>query len=507
MLGNPGRRRNNKSMADTLLAIDQGTTSTRAILFGAGGDIRAVAQEELAQHYPKGGWVEHDPEEIWSATLKVCRAVLEQAGTTPAAIGITNQRETTILWDRETGEPVHPAIVWQDRRGAPMCRDLEEAGAAPTIRERTGLVVDSYFSATKLKWLLDNVEGVRKRAQAGKLAFGTVDSFLLWRLTGGKVHATDATNASRTMLFNIHEQRWDADLLQLFGVPDSLLPEVMDSAADFGTTDKSLLGAAIPVAGIAGDQQAATVGQACFAPGMVKSTYGTGCFVMMNAGEDAPTAAHGLLTTVAYRLAGRTTYALEGSIFNAGTTVQWLRDKLGLFEDAAETEALAAGLPDNRGVFIVPAFTGLGAPHWDPDARGAIFGLTRDTGAPELVRAALEAVCYQTADLLEIMAADMGMGSEAPVLRVDGGMAANGWLMQFLADSLAAPVERPAVTETTALGAAFLAGLQTGVYGSLDDIADKWALDARWEPKMEAAERTALLDRWRKLVERVRERP
>jgi glycerol kinase len=503
MLGNPGHDRKNKSMSETLLAIDQGTTSTRAILFGADGAILATAQKELTQHYPRDGWVEHDPKEIWSSTLAVCGRVLEETGETPVAAGITNQRETTLIWDRETGEPIHRAIVWQDRRGAGMCRNLEEAGAAPTIRERTGLLVDSYFSATKIKWLLDNVDGAHARAEAGKLAFGTVDSFLLWRLTGGRVHATDATNASRTMLFNIHEQRWDPDLLSLFDLPESLLPEVKDSAGDFGSIDESLLGVSIPVAGIAGDQQAATIGQACFERGMVKSTYGTGCFVVMNMGSEAPLAGRGLLTTVAYRVKGETAYALEGSIFNAGTTVKWLRDNLGLIGDVAETDRLAQSLPDNRGVYFVPAFTGLGAPHWDPEAQGAIFGLTRNTGAAELVRAALESVCYQTADLLHVMARE---ADGEVVLRVDGGMAANDWLLQFLADILGVPVERPRVTETTALGAAYLAGLHAGLYDSLGHVARQWSCEMRFEPKMKATTRSGLLERWRDLVERVRER-
>jgi len=484
-----------------LLAIDQGTTSTRAILFGVAGEPLHAEQRELRQIYPRDGWVEHDPEEIWAATLTVCRAVLAKAGAPPAAIGITNQRETTVLWDRATGRAVYNAIVWQDRRGADHCVRLVREGHGVTIQERTGLVVDSYFSATKLVWLLDNVEGARAAAERGDLAFGTIDSFLLWRLTGGKVHATDATNAARTMLFNIHTQAWDGTLLDLFGVPAAVLPEVRDCAADFGKTEPKLLGAPISIGGMAGDQHAAMIGQSCFAPGMVKATFGTGCFVLAHAGSTPPVSDNRLLTTVAYRLNGETAYALEGSVFNSGTTVQWLRDNLGIIQDAAETEDLAAGLNGNGGVYFVPAFTGLGAPHWRPGARGAIHGLTRDTGRAEIVRAALEAASYQTADLLAAMAAD---GATQPTaLRADGGMAANSWLMQFLADVLDIPVERPKVTETTALGAALLAGLQCGVFASLGDLAKSWQLDRRFEPRMTGAERQVLLDGWAAALARV----
>jgi glycerol kinase len=496
----------------TLLAIDQGTTSTRAMAFGRDGTPRAVEQQEFAQHYPRDGWVEHDPEEIWAKTVAVTKAVLARLGAPPAAIGITNQRETTLLWDRKTGKPLYNAIVWQDRRGAEHCRRLVSQGHDKLIRARTGLVVDSYFSATKLAWLLDNVPGARARAARGELAFGTVDTFLLWRLTGGEhghgraVHATDASNASRTMLFDIARQEWSAELLDLFAIPRAVLPEVRDSAADYGATAPGLLGAPIAIAGIAGDQQAATFGQACFAPGAIKSTYGTGAFIVMNAGPRVPAPAEGLLATVAWRLGGKTTYAVEGAIFNAGTAVKWLRDELKLIAAAGETEALANSLASNRGVYFVPAFTGLGAPHWDPEARGAIFGLQRDTGRAEIARAALEAACFQTADLVEAMRGGVA-GGGAGLLRVDGGMAQNDWMLQFLADILALPVERPRVAETTALGAAFLAGLGAGLYGSLDEIAGVWQRDRRFDAAMAPANRAALLGRWRALVARVRERP
>jgi glycerol kinase len=488
----------------TLLAIDQGTTSTRAMAFGRDGAPLAVEQQEFTQHYPRDGWVEHDPEEIWSKTLAVTRAVLGGLAETPAAIGITNQRETAVLWDRKTGKAIYNAIVWQDRRGAEHCRRLIAAGHDKLIRAKTGLVVDSYFSATKLAWLLANVEGARERAKRGELAFGTIDSFLLWRLTGGKVHATDATNASRTMLFDIGRQQWSDELLALFEIPRAVLPEVRDSAGAFGTAAAAVLGKGLPITGIAGDQQAATFGQACFKPGAIKSTYGTGAFIVMNAGERLPQPAEGLLGTVAWRLAGKTTYAVEGAIFNAGTAIKWLRDELKLIAAADESEPLAKGLAGNRGVYFIPAFTGLGAPHWDPDARGALFGLTRDTGRAEIVRAALEAACFQTRDLVDAMRG--GAGSGENLLRVDGGMVRNDWMLQFLADILGAPVERPRVPETTALGAAFLAGLGAGLYRSLDEIAAAWQRDRHFDPKMQAAEREKLVTRWRTLVARVREK-
>ena len=492
-----------------LLAIDQGTTSSRAIVFDTTGAIRATAQREFTQHYPGDGLVEHDPEEIWSATLAVTREALAAAGGaaaaggTVAAIGITNQRETTVVWDRATGTPIHRAIVWQDRRTAERCRALREAGHEPMVSEKTGLLLDPYFSATKLAWILDHVDGARERAAAGELAFGTIDAFLIWRLTGGAVHATDATNASRTLLFDIRAQDWDDALLRLFDVPRAVLPEVRDSAADFGTTLPGLLGGAIPIAGVAGDQHAATVGQACFEPGMVKSTYGTGCFSIMNTGAEAVRSRHRLLTTVAWRLGGEPVFALEGSIFVAGAAVQWLRDGLGVIETAAQTEALAAGLPDSGGVCLVPAFTGLGAPHWDPDARGAIFGLTRDSGPAHLARAALESVCLQTRDLMAAMAADRGAAVDR--LRVDGGMAGNAWLLQALADVVGVAVERPRVIETTALGAAWLAGLQAGVFRSLDEIRERWARAAECTPRMPEAERDRLVRRWESAVARTLE--
>ncbi len=469
--------------AACILAIDQGTTSTRAILFDAAGVPRATAQTEIAQHYPAEGWVEHDPEEIWATTLRVSRQALDAAGDDAvAAIGITNQRETAILWDRATGNPVYPAIVWQDRRTADTCRRLVAEGHETMVTALSGLVIDPYFSASKVAWILDHVEGARDRARRGELAFGTVDSFLLWRLTGGKVHATDATNASRTSLYNIHANRWDDELLELFGVPREVLPEVRDCAADFGTSEPALLGRPIAITGMAGDQQAAAIGQVCFEPGMIKSTYGTGCFVIVNTGEKAIASGNRLLTTIAYRLDGRTSYAIEGSIFIAGAAVQWLRDGLGIIAEAAETEALARSLTDNKGVYMVPAFTGLGAPHWEPSARAAISGLTLGSGAAELSRAALEAVCYQTRDLLRAMAED---GVRPLELRVDGGMVGNDWLMQFLADILGIAVDRPAVSETTALGAAYLAGRQAGLYESLDDVAGRWRRQARFEPRID----------------------
>jgi len=488
-----------------ILAIDQGTTSTRAILFDAGGEPQATAQQELPQIYPADGWVEHDAEEIWRATVAVVKAALDKAHAAAAdivAVGITNQRETAVVWERQTGKPIHNAIVWQDRRTTAFCRELVAAGHGDAVQRKTGLLIDPYFSGTKVAWLLDNVAGARTAAEAGELAFGTIDSFLLWRLTGGKVHATDATNASRTMLFNIHTQSWDEKLLEILKIPASLLPAVKDSAADFGATDKKLFGAALPVAGIAGDQQAALVGQAGFAPGMIKSTYGTGCFVVLNTGEKAVTSRNRLLTTLAYRLKGKPTYAIEGSIFVAGAAVQWLRDGLKLIAAAGDSQALAASIEGNHGVYLVPAFTGLGAPYWDPAARGALFGLTRDTGIAEIVRSALEAVCYQTRDLMAAMAADGG--TQLKALRVDGGMVRNDWVMQFLADILDLPVERPVVTETTALGAAYLAGLQAGLFKSTEDIAKRWQRDRLFEPRMQADQREALYAGWKAAVARVR---
>lgn len=492
-------------MSRHLLAIDQGTTSSRAIVFNLDGVPVASSQREFRQYFPQDGWVEHDGEELWASTLQVCREALASQGLSAsdiAAIGITNQRETTLVWDARSGEPIHNAIVWQDRRTADYCAELKAAGHEARISARTGLLIDPYFSATKLRWILQNVPGARERAERGELRFGTVDCFLLWRLTGGAVHRTDATNASRTLLFNIHEQRWDEDLLALFDIPASLLPEVLDCAADFGTTCADLLGAPIPVLGMAGDQQAALVGQACFQPGMVKSTYGTGCFMIQNTGATPVTSKNRLLTTVGYRLGGQVSYAVEGSIFVAGAAVQWLRDGIKLIDHARDTEALAEQTGHACGVYLVPAFTGLGAPYWDPKARGAIFGLTRDTGIKEIVTAGLQSVCYQTRDLLEAMRQD---GAAAPsALRVDGGMVQNNWVMQFLAEILGVPVERPRVTETTALGVAYLAGLQAGFYRDLDEIASHWQRQQRFEPTLDDAQRDGLYAGWLDAVVRVR---
>jgi len=490
-------------MSQYLLAIDQGTTSSRAIVFDASGTSVATAQREFQQYFPRDGWVEHDAREIWESTLAVCREALEGSGVPVASIsgiGITNQRETTVIWDRKTGEPVHRAIVWQDRRTASWCTKLKSDGHEDNVVERTGLLIDPYFSATKIAWILDNVDGLRARAEAGELAFGTVDSWLLWNLTNGQSHRTDATNASRTAIFNIHEQEWDEELLALFRVPRSLLPEVMDSAADFGMTAKEWFGEALPVAGIAGDQHAALVGQACFEPGMAKSTYGTGCFLMVNTGSAAPRSENRLLTTMAYRLNGKPCYAMEGSIFVAGAAMQWLRDGLKLIRHASESSRYATEVGVENSVYLVPAFTGLGAPHWDPHARGAIMGLTRDTGIAEIVTAGLQSVCYQTKDLVRAIQND---GTSLETLRVDGGMVVNDWLMQFLADILNVSVERPRVTETTALGAAYLAGLQTGVYESLKQIAKLWEQERRFEPVMRPVLRESLYAGWLDAVERV----
>lgn len=491
-------------MAKYILSIDQGTTSSRAILFTDQAEPVAVAQHEFSQYFPQDGWVEHDPEEIWDTTVRVIQEVAQQKGIQPAeiaAIGIANQRETTLIWDRATGEPIYNAIVWQDRRTADICAQLRSEGFESLVTEKTGLLLDPYFSATKIKWLLDNVDGARARAERGELAFGTVDTFLLWRLTGGKVHKTDATNASRTLLFNIYTQQWDEALCQKLAVPRSVLPTVEDSSAEFGLLRQSILGREIAITGIAGDQQAALIGQCCFDAGMTKSTFGTGCFVIMNTGSQAVRSANKLLTTVAYRLDGIVTYGLEGSIFVAGAAVQWLRDGLKLVADASETEAIARQTGSSAGVYLVPAFTGLGAPHWDPNARGAIFGLTRDTGIGEIVTATLQATCFQTRDLLEAMASD---GCVPTLLRVDGGMIANSWLAQFLADTLATPVDRPRVTETTALGACFLAGLKVGVFESLDAIRGLWQEERRFEPSMADAERDGLYAGWCNAVERTK---
>ena len=485
-----------------LLAIDQGTTSTRAVLFDDKGQPLFTAQTEFTQIFPEDGWVEHDPEEIWETVLRTCQQAIDaskEMGGTIAGLGITNQRETSVIWDKKTGKAVYNAIVWQDRRTANSCKSLRQQGYESLVSGKTGLLLDPYFSASKISWILDNQPELRVRAKNNELAFGTIDSFLLWRLTGGEVHATDATNASRTMLYNIHENQWDEELLDLFNIPATLLPEVRDCASDFGQTDPKLFGESIKIAGIAGDQHAAAIGQACFEPGMIKSTYGTGCFVLVNTGDEAISSDHRLLTTIAYRLNGKTTYAIEGSIFSAGAAIQWLRDGLGIIKSASDSEAMAAGLSGNHGVYLVPAFTGLGAPHWNAEARGSIYGLTRDTGAAEIVRATLESVCYQTNDLFKAMDED---GVKPSILRVDGGMVQNDWLVQQLSDTLDIRVQRPVVTETTALGAAFLAGLQTGVFESLNDLVSYWRCEADFEPKMEEQERKALIAGWDKAVER-----
>ncbi|MEX1080923.1 MAG: glycerol kinase GlpK [Halofilum sp. (in: g-proteobacteria)] len=489
-------------MRERILAIDQGTTSSRAIVHDLQGRSVATAQREFEQHYPHSGWVEHEPADLWQTTLAVGREALERSeadGGEVLALGITNQRETTIVWDRQTGEPIHRAIVWQDRRTAERCGELKAAGHEAEVSARTGLLIDPYFSATKIDWLLNHVDGAR--AKAGQLAFGTVDSWLIWNLTGGRVHATDATNAARTMLFNIHTQDWDDELLSLFGVPRTLLPEVLDCADDFGMTDPGGFGRALPIRGVAGDQHAAVVGQTCFTPGMIKSTYGTGCFALMNTGETPVASSNRLLTTMAYRIGGRPTYALEGAIFVAGATIQWLRDGLGLIDAAAESEEHARQARPDHGTYLVPAFTGLGAPYWEPDVRGAIFGLTRNTGVPELAAAALEAVCYQTHDLAVAMARDAD--AQLGTLRVDGGMVVNDWLLQRLADLVGLVVERPREIETTALGASYLAGLGHGIWTSLDQVQDQWALDRRVEPSIEKAERESRVRGWQDAVRRL----
>lgn len=485
-----------------ILAIDQGTTSSRAIVFDDGLRPSATGQMEFTQHFPKSGWVEHDPEEIWSSTVHSCRAALNGVEVDDiAAIGITNQRETVIVWDRETGAPVCNAIVWQDRRTSESCSELRQRGLEAMVSEKTGLLLDPYFSSTKIAWILSNIEGARQAAEDGRLMFGTVDSYLVWRLTGGKSHVTDATNASRTMLYNIETGDWDDDLLELFSIPRSMMPEVLDCAADFGKTDPSLFGKALPIQGVAGDQQAATVGQACFQPGMLKSTYGTGCFALLNTGSARVHSRNRLLSTIAYRIAGKTTFALEGSIFIAGAVVQWLRDKLGFVAQANEAAALAEKADPEQRVYVVPAFTGLGAPYWDADCRGAIYGLTRNSGRAELAKAALQSVAFQTRDLYEAMAADAPASGNS-TLRVDGGMAASDWTMQAVADQLNAPVDRPAVTETTALGAAYLAGYGKGICPSPDEFAKIWSLEKRFAPKIGETERESDYREWKDAVRR-----
>jgi glycerol kinase len=487
-----------------LLSIDQGTTSSRAILFSCDGEILSVQQKELRLHYPEKGWVEQDANDIWDDTLLTCRAVIndaERGGYTIGGIGITNQRETTMIWNRDTGVPIHHAIVWQDRRTAAQCAALKHAGHEPMITQKTGLLLDPYFSATKIAWILDHVKGARDLAQAGKLAFGTVDCYLLWKLTGGKVHATDATNASRTMLFNIVTQQWDEDLLKLFDIPRAILPDVRDCVADFGQTEKDLLGRSYTVGGIAGDQQAALIGQACFKPGMMKSTYGTGCFALVNIGPDFIASKNRLLTTPAYRLNGQTTYAIEGSIFVAGAAIQWLRDGLGLFEKAPESEALALSVNDSNGVYFVPAFTGLGAPYWAPEARAMIAGMSRETTAAHIVRAALEAQAYQTLDLIGAMQADSGF--DLALVRADGGLVSNGFMCQFLADMLNTDVEIPHVHETTAWGAACLAGLQSGVLNGLDDVTKRWRRGHLFQPRIDENARNRLYQGWGRAIQQV----
>ena len=486
----------------TILALDQGTTSSRAIVFDGGLTPLASAQEEFAQHMPASGWVEHDAGDLWATTAATARSAIERAGLRGpdiAAIGITNQRETTVIWHRKTGRPIHRAIVWQDRRTAATCDSLREAGHQDLISGTTGLLLDPYFSATKIGWLLDNVDGARQAAQAGELAFGTVDSWLIWNLTGGKAHVTDATNAARTMLYDIGKGEWSADLCDLFGVPMSMLPQVHDSASDFGTTRPDLFGAEIPIRGVAGDQQAATVGQACFSPGMMKSTYGTGCFALLNTGDQRVRSANRLLTTIAYQLDGQPTYALEGSIFIAGAVVQWLRDGLGLIREAAQTQDLAARADAGQDIVMVPAFTGLGAPYWNASARGAIFGITRNTGPAEFARAALESVGFQTRDLWQAMQSDWP-GAADTILRVDGGMSASDATMQFLADMLGAPVDRPRNVETTAQGAAWLAGYRAGLLPGPQEYARSWQLDRRFQPAMDDEERQRRYARWQAAV-------
>ena len=486
-----------------LISIDQGTTSSRTIAFSDNGEIIASAQQEFPQIYPKDGWVEHDPEDIWNSVLSTLKDVFGQiknAGYSPLAIGITNQRETTLVWDKKTGKPIYNAIVWQDRRTAAQCALLAEKLNATELNAKTGLLHDPYFSATKIAWILDHVDGARAQAEAGKLAFGTVDTFLIFRLTGGQVHASDATNASRTNIFNIRTQTWDPELLELFDVPAEILPQVRNSADDYGRSLAEYTGTEIPIFGVAGDQQAAAIGQCCFAPGDIKSTYGTGCFVLMNTGRDIVSSSSNLLSTIAYRLDDHVTYAQEGSIFIAGAAVQWLRDEVGLIDTAASSEALAKESQDNDNLYLVPAFTGLGAPYWDPDARGALIGITRDTNNKDIVRATLESICYQTHDLIQALAGD---GMIPKSLKVDGGMVQNDWVLQRLSDIVNLPVDRPVIMETTALGVAYLAGLKAGLFSSLDDISGRWKLDAQYAPKMTESERNRRIAGWSTAVERV----
>lgn len=491
-------------MTSYILAIDQGTTSSRAILFDESFHITSSAQQEFTQHFPASGMVEHDVEEIWHSVVATCRKAIAEAGIKAsqiAGIGITNQRETTVVWEKATGKPIHHAIVWQDRRTSTFCNELKASGHEEIIRSKTGLLLDPYFSGTKINWLLNNVEGARKKADNGELLFGTIDTYLLWRLTDGVSHKTDATNASRTLLFDTEKNEWDDELLKIFNIPRNMLPSVEDCAAEFGNTVADLFGASIPVLGIAGDQHAAVLGQACFSPGMIKSTYGTGCFVMLNTGEQRAVSKNRLLSTIAYRINGKSTYALEGSIFIAGAAVQWLRDGLKIIDDASQTGGLAAEADRSQDVIMVPAFAGLGAPYWEPDVRGAIFGLTRNTGPRELSRAALEAVCYQTRDLVDAMKKDWQGENEDSVLRVDGGMVASDWTMQYLADTLATPIDRPSILETTALGAAWLAGMKSGVWPDMEGFSKSWKLQNRFEPRLDEAKRARRYNGWRAAVE------
>ena len=488
-----------------LLAIDQGTTSSRAIVFDHDGVIRAAAQKEFRQIFPQTGWVEHDPEEIWASQINVAAEALDRAGLTSrdiAGLGITNQRETTLIWDRDTGEPIHNAIVWQDRRTAGFCEQLKADGAAALVHERTGLLIDPYFSASKIRWLLDNVPDARRRAESGKLAFGTIDTWLIWKLTGGRQHVTDVTNASRTMVFNIHNLTWDDELLDLLGIPSSLLPEVRSSSEVYGEVSESIALRGAPIAGVAGDQQAALFGQLCLTPGMSKNTYGTGCFLLQNVGAKPRLSTHRLVSTVAWQIDGNTQYALEGSVFIGGAVVQWIRDGLGLIESAAEIEPLAKSVPDSGDIFLVPAFAGLGAPHWDPYARGTIVGITRGTTSAHFARAALESIAFQVADLLDAMSADAGVAANE--LRADGGAAANNLLMQIQADLLGIPVIRPAITETTALGAAYLAGLAVGFWDSVDDVSGHWRIGRRFEPTMSRHQANTLRAGWSAAIDRAR---
>jgi len=491
-------------MSGYILSIDQGTTSSRAMIFDQESRVIGVGQQEFQQYFPADGWVEHDPEEIWRSVLSVIAEALSEAqlkATDITAIGITNQRETTVIWDRSTGETVYPAIVWQDRRTDAACQALKSAGHEPDVNARTGLLLDPYFSATKVRWILDHIHEGQSRAEAGELCFGTIDSFLLWRLTGGEQHRTDATNAARTLLFNIDSQDWDDTILALLNIPRALLPEVLDSSADFGVTKIPEIAATIPITGIAGDQQAALIGQCCFEPGMMKSTYGTGCFMILNTGNQRVQSTHRLLTTVAFRLNGKVCYGLEGSIFIAGASVQWLRDAMKMVAHASDTEAIARANPDSHGVYVVPAFTGLGAPYWDANARGAVVGLTRDSGISDMVTATLQSVSYQSQDLLAAMASD---GLTPKVVRVDGGMIANDWLAQNLADQLGIDVDRPKVTETTALGAAYLAGLRVGLFASIEALAQKWQLDQRFQRQLSADVAEQRYVGWQAAVARVK---